>query len=89
MLATGGVLDNVAELERIAKEELVPLVERARAGRRRPRLGAWVGIEFVTDKRSIRPAPAFHAAVHQALLRRGVLAHHAVGQVDVPACSRR
>ena len=36
-------------------------------------LGAMVGIEFVTDKRSITPAPAFHHAVHQALVRRGVL----------------
>ena len=36
-------------------------------------VGAWVGIEFVTDKATITPAPAFHAAVHQALVRRGVL----------------
>ena len=36
-------------------------------------IGAWVGIEFVTDRQTITPAPAFHAAVHQALVRRGVL----------------
>ena len=72
-IATGGVLDNVAELERIAKEELVPLVERHEQVGDVRVVGAMVGIEFVTDKRSIRPAPAFHAAVHQALLTRGVL----------------
>ena len=33
-----------------------------------------IGIEFVKDKVSIAPAPAFHRAVHQAALRRGVLA---------------
>ena len=36
--------------------------------------GALIGIEFVKDKTSIAPAPAFHRAVHHAALRRGVLA---------------
>ena len=50
---------NVAELERIAKEELVPLVERHEQVGDVRVVGAMVGIEFVTDKRSITPAPAF------------------------------
>jgi 4-aminobutyrate aminotransferase-like enzyme len=45
----------------------------AQVGDVRP-LGAWVTVEFVTDKESIRPAPAFQTAVHQAVLRRGMLA---------------
>jgi 4-aminobutyrate aminotransferase-like enzyme len=31
-------------------------------------------VEFVTDKATIDPAPAFQWAVHQSMLRRGVLA---------------
>ncbi len=74
LLEHGGVLDNVAELDAVAREELVPLVAGfAQVGDVRP-LGAWVAVEFVTDKASITPAPAFSWAVHQAMLRRGVLA---------------
>ena len=74
LLADGGVLENVKALDAVAREELLPLVEQyEQVGDVRP-LGAWVTIEFVTDKASIRPAPAFQWAVHQAVLRRGVLA---------------
>jgi 4-aminobutyrate aminotransferase-like enzyme len=74
LLAHGGVLDNVKALDAVAREELVPLVDRfEQVGDVRP-LGAWVAVEFVTDKQTIRPASAFQAAVHQAVLRRGVLA---------------
>jgi 4-aminobutyrate aminotransferase-like enzyme len=73
-LLRDGVLDNVAALDAVAREELVPLVDRyPQVGDVRP-LGAWVALEFVTDKESIQPAPAFQWAVHQAALRRGVLA---------------
>ena len=73
-LLRDGVLDNVAALDAVAREELVPLVDRyPQVGDVRP-LGAWVALEFVTDKESIEPAPAFQWAVHQAALRRGVLA---------------
>ena len=51
----------------------MPLVERFEQVGDVRVIGAWVGIEFVTDKQSITPAPAFHSAVHQALVRRGVL----------------
>ncbi len=68
-----GALENAGTLAGVAHEELDPLVSRhAQVGDVRV-VGAWVGIEFVTDKTTIIPAPAFHAAVHQALLRRGVL----------------
>ncbi|MGH2596728.1 MAG: aspartate aminotransferase family protein [Actinomycetota bacterium] len=68
------VLANVKQLEAIAFEELGPLVERhERVGDVRA-AGALVGIEFVKDKGSIAPAPAFHRAVHLAALRRGVVA---------------
>lgn len=74
LLATGGVLDNVKALDAVAKEELVPLIDRfEQVGDVRP-LGAWATVEFVTDKQSIRPASAFQASVHQAAMRRGVLA---------------
>lgn len=67
------VLGNVAEIERIAYEELGPLVDRVeRVGDVRA-AGALIGIEFVQDKESIRPAPAFHRAVHLGALRRGVV----------------
>ena len=36
-------------------------------------LGAFIGIEFVTDLESIRPAPEFHRVVHEESVRRGVL----------------
>ncbi len=36
-------------------------------------LGAFIGIEFVADKESIRPAPEFHRVVHQESVERGVL----------------
>ena len=73
-LLDGGVLDNVKALDAVAREELVPLVERfEQVGDVRP-LGAWVTVEFVTDKATIAPDPAFQWAVHQSMLRRGVLA---------------
>ncbi len=37
-------------------------------------LGAWAALEFVTDKATIAPNAPFQAAVHQAAMRRGVLA---------------
>jgi len=68
-----GALQNARALADVAHEELYPLVElHEQVGDVRV-VGAWVGVEFVTDKRSITPAPAFHAAVHQKLVRRGVL----------------
>ena len=36
-------------------------------------MGAFIGIEFVTDSESIRPAPEFHRVVHRESLNRGVL----------------
>lgn len=66
-------LENANMLAAVAHEELDPLVSRHEQVGDVRIVGAWVGIEFVTDKTSITPAPAFHAAVHQALLRRGVL----------------
>ncbi|HEU0194864.1 MAG TPA: aminotransferase class III-fold pyridoxal phosphate-dependent enzyme [Gaiellales bacterium] len=67
------VLDNVAGLAAIAEELLPPMVdEHEQVGDVRI-AGAFIGIEFVTDRETIAPAPAFHRAVHHALLRRGVL----------------
>ncbi len=74
LLASGGVLDNVKALDAVAREELIPLIERMeQVGDVRP-LGAWVTVEFVTDKQSIHPASASKTSVHQAATRRGVLA---------------
>jgi 4-aminobutyrate aminotransferase-like enzyme len=74
LLQNGDVLENVAALDAVAREELLPLMTKyEQVGDVRP-LGAWAALEFVTDKASIRPASAFQAAVHQGALRRGVLA---------------
>ena len=73
-ILAGDVLANVKQLEVIALEELGPLVERYEQVGDIRAAGALVGVEFVKDKGSIAPAPAFHRAVHQAALRRGVLA---------------
>jgi 4-aminobutyrate aminotransferase-like enzyme len=67
------VLSNVMEIERIALEELRPLVDRIPQVGDVRAAGALIGVEFVQDKETIRPAPAFHRAVHLAALRRGVL----------------
>jgi 4-aminobutyrate aminotransferase-like enzyme len=72
-LVAGDVLANVAVIESIARAELEPLVaEIGQVGDVRV-AGALIGVEFVTDKESIKPALAFHRAVHQAALARGVL----------------
>lgn len=68
-----GVLDHVRRLEAIALEELRPSIDRIEQVGDVRAAGALIGIEFVRDKASIAPAPAFHRAVHQACLRRGVL----------------
>ena len=67
------VLDNVAAIERVALEELMPLVDRIPQVGDVRAAGALIGVEFVRERGSIAPALAFHRAVHQAALRRGVL----------------
>lgn len=68
-----GALDNAMRHEAIALEELAPAVERhAQVGEVRA-AGAFVGIEFVQDAETLRPAPAFHREVHLAAVRRGIL----------------
>ena len=66
-------LANVAEIERVANAELLPLVDEILEVGDVRIAGAFIGIEFVVDKESIKPAPEFHRAVHQAALRRGVV----------------
>jgi 4-aminobutyrate aminotransferase/4-aminobutyrate aminotransferase/(S)-3-amino-2-methylpropionate transaminase len=73
-IIAGDVLTNVREIEAIALAELGPLVGRYEQVGDVRAAGALIGIEFVKDKAPIAPAPAFHRAVHQAALRRGVLA---------------
>ena len=66
-------LANVAEIERVANAQLRPLVDEIPQVGDVRIAGAFIGIEFVVDKASIRPAPEFHRAVHQAAVRRGVV----------------
>ena len=73
VIAGGEVLANVARLAAIAEQELGQLVDRHQQVGDVRVVGAMVGIEFVNDRDAQTPAPAFHHAVHQALLRRGVL----------------
>ncbi len=74
LLRDGGVLENVAALEAVSREELEPLAERYEQVGDVRALGAWAAIEFVTDRATIAPNAAFQAAVHQAAVRRGVFA---------------
>ncbi len=68
-----GALENAMRLEAIALEELAPAVERhVQVGEVRA-AGAFVGIEFVQDAETLRPAPAFHREVNLAAVRRGIL----------------
>ena len=67
------VLSNAMDIERIALEELGPLVDGVDQVGDVRAAGALVGVEFVQDKASIKPAIAFHRAVHQAALERGLL----------------
>jgi 4-aminobutyrate aminotransferase-like enzyme len=66
-------LENARTLEHIAIEELGPCVERYEQVGDVRAAGAFIGVEFVRDAESLRPALAFHRAVHDAAVRRGVL----------------
>ncbi len=68
-----GALENVMLMERAALDVLGPLVRDVEQVGDVRASGAYIGVEFVQDKTSIRPAPAFHRAVHRAAVRRGVL----------------
>jgi len=68
-----GVLDNVRRLEAIFLERMLPLVDEVEQVGDARAVGALAALEFVQDKATIRPAPAFQVAVHQAAVRRGVL----------------
>ena len=68
-----GALENARRLEAIALEEFAPVVERHEQVGEVRAAGAYVGIEFVQDRASIKPAPAFHREVHNGAVRRGVL----------------
>lgn len=73
LIEAGGVLENARELERIFLEVLTPLkAEVPHVGDVRA-VGAMAAVEFVQDRASSTPAPAFQYAVHHAVLRRGVL----------------
>ena len=72
IIENGGVLENVRELERIFLEEMRPLVQEIEQVGDARAAGALAALEFVQDKATIRPAPAFQLAVYHAALRRGV-----------------
>ena len=69
----GAAIANARAIEAAAHEELDPLVERFEQVGDVRASGALIGVEFVQDRTSLRPAPAFHRAVHLDVLRRGVL----------------
>jgi 4-aminobutyrate aminotransferase-like enzyme len=68
-----GALDNARAIEKIAFEELGPLVDRVEQVGDVRAAGAFIGIEFVQDRETLRPAPTFHREVHLGAVRRGVL----------------
>jgi 4-aminobutyrate aminotransferase-like enzyme len=73
VLTNGDTLPHVAKLADIARRLLVPLVDEVKQVGDVRVIGALIGIEFVTDKSSITPAPEFHRVVHQRAIRRGVV----------------
>lgn len=73
IIQEGGVLENVRELERIFFQEMIPLKERVEQVGDVRAFGALAALEFVVDKETIAPAPAFQYAVYQAALERGIL----------------
>jgi len=73
MIEAGGVLENARLLERIFLDELTPLKDEIEQVGDVRAAGAMAAVEFVQDKHSIVPAPAFQYAVHHAVLRKGVL----------------
>ena len=66
-------LQNVAELEAMAREVLTPLVGATSRWATCAPSARWSASSSSPTSDSIRPAPAFHRAVHQALVRRGML----------------
>lgn len=73
LIEAGGVLENALALERIFLEELRPLRDEIDQVGDVRAVGALAAVEFVQDKATLRPAPAFQLAVHHAALRLGVL----------------
>ncbi len=74
LLADGTVLANTHELERIAREELYPLVDELPLVGDVRAVGAWACVELVAEPGTVTPAPDLQHAMHLAALRRGVLA---------------
>lgn len=74
LIEAGGVLENARLLEAIFLETMAPLRAQVEQVGDVRAVGAMAAIEFVRSKASHAPAPAFQFAVHQAALRRGVLA---------------
>jgi 4-aminobutyrate aminotransferase/4-aminobutyrate aminotransferase/(S)-3-amino-2-methylpropionate transaminase len=64
---------NVAELERIGREIMTPLISKYEQVGDVRQYGAWAALEFVQDKVSQRPNSALQSRFADALLRRGVL----------------
>jgi 4-aminobutyrate aminotransferase-like enzyme len=73
LLTDPRTLANVNLIEDAARRILMPLVDEVPQVGDVRMMGAFIGIEFVVDPESIRPAPEFHRLVHQESLRRGVL----------------
>jgi 4-aminobutyrate aminotransferase-like enzyme len=63
----------VAELERIGREIMTPLISKYEQVGDVRQYGAWAALEFVQDKVSQRPNSALQSRFADALLRRGVL----------------
>lgn len=66
-------LKNVAEMERIGRDVMTPLIDKHEQVGDVRQYGAWAALEFVQDKESQRPNSRAQSAFHDAVLRRGVL----------------
>ncbi len=69
-----GVLDNVAELERVAAQRLSALAERFEEIGEARVTGCFIALEFVTDRETKERATEVQHAVAAAALARGVVA---------------
>jgi 4-aminobutyrate aminotransferase/4-aminobutyrate aminotransferase/(S)-3-amino-2-methylpropionate transaminase len=80
LIEAGGVLENARTLERIFFDEMRPLASEIEQVGDVRAAGALMALEFVQDRRTLRPAQAFQRSVHQACLRHGVLGISQVGK---------
>ena len=73
------VLDNVAVLEKIALDSMLPLVDKYEIVGDVRIKGLYLALEFVEDKDTKAPAKEITRQIHRRLLNKGVVGIHERG----------